>query len=36
MAMLEMERSKDEVIDLLNRIVELELARAVRYTQIRS
>jgi hypothetical protein len=36
MAMLEMERSKDEVIDLLNRIVELELAGAVRYTQIRS
>jgi len=29
----EMERSKDEVIELLNRVVELELAGAVRYTQ---
>jgi bacterioferritin len=29
----EMELSKEEVIDLLNRIVELELAGAVRYTQ---
>jgi bacterioferritin len=28
-----MELSRDEVIDLLNRIVELELAGAVRYTQ---
>jgi len=28
-----MELSRDEAIDLLNRIVELELAGAVRYTQ---
>ena len=28
-----MERNKDEVVEVLNRIVELELAGAVRYTQ---